>query len=465
MKIRYIFFLYTLIFPALCLAIGPYTNNGAAIYDQATGLTWMQKTADTNNNGSITLDDALNWQDALAYCEGLELSGYSDWRVPNIRELKSLVDHRTSLAAVLDPIFQYETAYAACYYWSSTTNRASYTNDARVVCFGNGVPDQRDKVNDKSYVCCVRGGLSPANQKTNEIVYASRKDGNEEIYSISLAGSNEKNLTNSSSSTDGTPSYSPDRKNIVFASNRTGNFDLYIMPAEGSSSPVNITNNPNDDGWPSWSPKGDKILFLSNRDDDKVNHNVYTTDTDGKNVSRITFGYNVAHAVWSPDANQIAFASNGEIYIVKLSTGVVTQLTNNSWYDDYPSWSPDGEYLVYASAKSSSNDNVLDLFMINIASKTFNTIFDNDLDIRYPAWLPDGRVVFAMANEYGFGENQNSTREIYITKNAVQFNSILTVGDIARLTFNDVEENHPNVAMSARKIPIPNIIAPILLNN
>ncbi|MCI5162452.1 MAG: DUF1566 domain-containing protein [Candidatus Electrothrix sp. AX5] len=149
--------LFSTVFP--CSAIGPYTNNGDTVYDQATGLTWMQQTADTNTDGSITLGDTLNWQDALTYCEGLELSGYSDWRMPNIRELKSLVDHSASLSSVLDPVFQYKTAYAACYYWSSTTNTTGNAADARVICFGNGVPDLRDKANEPSYVRCVRGGL------------------------------------------------------------------------------------------------------------------------------------------------------------------------------------------------------------------------------------------------------------------------------------------------------------------
>ncbi len=132
----------------------------------------MQETADIGE---------VNWQTALSYCEGLELSGYSDWRMPNIRELKSLVNHKASLNAVLDSVFQYETAYAACYYWSSTTNTTGNTADARVVCFGNGVPDLRDKANEPAYVRCVRGGVDgPKIQiditSDKEIVYSGTEN-------------------------------------------------------------------------------------------------------------------------------------------------------------------------------------------------------------------------------------------------------------------------------------------------
>lgn len=443
-------------------AIGPYINNGATVDDQATGLTWQQQTGDINHDGTITSGaypdgDIAVWEDALAYCEDLILSGKSDWSLPNIIELRTIVDYSRYQPAI-DSGFQCQAGI----YCSSTTghqNLASTSNRAGIDFeFGN-----RDI--SPGYVRCVRGGnASSTNRKINEIIYCSKEEGNEEIHSINSVGKNKKNLTDSSSSIDGTPSYSPDQKHIVFASNRIGNFDIYTMPAAGSSAPVNITNNSNDDGWPVWSPKGDKILFLSNRDDDKANHNVYTTDTDGKNVSRITFGYNVAHAVWSPDANQIAFASNGEIYIVKLSTGVVTQLTNNSWYDDYPSWSPDNKYIIYCSEQASGYPSKLDLFMMDISSKSTHVIMDSELDIRYPVWLPDGRLVFTIATEYGDALDQNSTREIYITKRKVQFDSTLTLSDLIRLTSNSVEDNHPMVAMPITgKQTVPDVIVPLLL--
>ena len=96
-------------------------SNGT-ILDTATGLTWQK--ADSNKG--------LNWQQALQYAEKSTLGGYNDWRLPNAKELQSIVDYTrspaTSDSAAIDPIFETssiinevgEKDYS--YYWSSTTH-------------------------------------------------------------------------------------------------------------------------------------------------------------------------------------------------------------------------------------------------------------------------------------------------------------------------------------------------------
>ncbi|MCP4361230.1 MAG: DUF1566 domain-containing protein [Chloroflexi bacterium] len=99
------------------------TDNGnGAISDNATGLMWQQ---DDSGSGNI-------WSDALAYCETLSTGGYDDWRLPNAKELQSIVDYGrspdTTNSAAIAPLFNAtqitneagEADYAA--YWSSTTH-------------------------------------------------------------------------------------------------------------------------------------------------------------------------------------------------------------------------------------------------------------------------------------------------------------------------------------------------------
>ena len=234
----------SLLIASPCFSIGPYTNNGDTVYDQATGLTWMQQTADTNTDGSITLDDALNWQNALAYCEGLELSAYSDWRMPNIRELKSLVDYRASLAAVLDPVFQYETAYDANYYWSSTTGlNTGYTDYALDVCFGNGIPGQRNKITKTSYVRCVRGGVDgPKIQiditSDTDIVYSGRENFG---FSVTVNNTGEIDLSAVPVSVEHATVFSyPDWKCIEEATSENATCTLNASSATGATFSANI---------------------------------------------------------------------------------------------------------------------------------------------------------------------------------------------------------------------------------
>jgi hypothetical protein len=58
----------------------------------------------------------LVWCNALAYCEDLELGGHDDWRLPNVRELQSILDYGRSSPAI-DPIF----GALPSFYWSSTS--------------------------------------------------------------------------------------------------------------------------------------------------------------------------------------------------------------------------------------------------------------------------------------------------------------------------------------------------------
>lgn len=77
-----------------------FVNNGdGTITDSATGLMWMQ-----NDNGSGIL-----WETALNYAEDFTYAGFSDWRLPDIKELQSIVDYSrspsTTSSAAIDPIF------------------------------------------------------------------------------------------------------------------------------------------------------------------------------------------------------------------------------------------------------------------------------------------------------------------------------------------------------------------------
>ncbi len=93
-----------------------------SIADHATGLMWTQ-------TDSV---DTLDWTEALAYCEALDTAGHDDWRLPDAKELQSIVDYErlpdTTDSAAIDPMFE-ATAIVAedgsdnyGYYWTGTTH-------------------------------------------------------------------------------------------------------------------------------------------------------------------------------------------------------------------------------------------------------------------------------------------------------------------------------------------------------
>lgn len=98
-------------------------NGDGTISDYATGLMWQK--ADDGK--------ARNWKDALAYADSLKLAGKSDWRLPNAKELQSIVDYtrstQTTKSAAIDPKFKTTSIEDWSgekghypYFWSSTTH-------------------------------------------------------------------------------------------------------------------------------------------------------------------------------------------------------------------------------------------------------------------------------------------------------------------------------------------------------
>jgi len=128
-----------------------YTNNGdGTITDNATGLEWVQDSTGAGcNNGTM-----LSWTAAIAFCENLTFpaGGHTDWRLPNIKELMSIVDYSTYNPS-LNSIF---THPQSSYYWSSTTG-ANGTGSAWVVGFNGGYV-YGDVKTTTFYVRPVRGG-------------------------------------------------------------------------------------------------------------------------------------------------------------------------------------------------------------------------------------------------------------------------------------------------------------------
>lgn len=126
------------------LEFGHFRDNGdGTVTDITTGLMWQQ------GEGK-----AMTWEKALAYCENLDLAGYRDWRLPNIRELLSLVDDNRSEPSI-------DTSYfPGCrpsIYWSSTTHTV-YPSLAWHVGFHDGQVHGGGHKERRHYVRAVRGG-------------------------------------------------------------------------------------------------------------------------------------------------------------------------------------------------------------------------------------------------------------------------------------------------------------------
>jgi len=88
-----------------CPNDGRFVINGdGTATDNCTGLMWQEQTADLNGDGAGNDADKVLWCEAIDYCENLTFAGHDDWRLPNVRELESIVDYGRQGPSI-DPVF------------------------------------------------------------------------------------------------------------------------------------------------------------------------------------------------------------------------------------------------------------------------------------------------------------------------------------------------------------------------
>ncbi|GAG66544.1 unnamed protein product [marine sediment metagenome] len=120
------------------------------VIDNATGLMWA---ADRFAAGCGD-GDTDYWSDAILVGNALDFAGNTDWRLPNINELVSIINWNKYDPALDEPPF---ISTQSLNYWSSTVDKND-TCYALVINFRNGFISNEDK-EEKVFLRCVRGGL------------------------------------------------------------------------------------------------------------------------------------------------------------------------------------------------------------------------------------------------------------------------------------------------------------------
>jgi Tol biopolymer transport system component len=178
-----------------------------------------------------------------------------------------------------------------------------------------------------------------------------RVEGGAQVAMVNTDGSGFHEVTTGSSN-NAFPSFAPDGKRFVFRTFGPEGSGLRIMDLE-SKAVTALTREY--DNFPLWSPRGDLIMFSRQVDGA---YEIYTIKPDGTGLKRLTSTHgNDAHMAWSPDGEQIAFASSrmgfkdevvytdapqpyGEIFVMRYDGSGVRQLTDNQWEDGAPAWWP-----------------------------------------------------------------------------------------------------------------------------
>ena len=184
------------------------------------------------------------------------------------------------------------------------------------------------------------------------------------------------------------PRFSPDGKKIIMSFAKDGNSDIYTMNLE-TRVVEKITEHTSIDTSPSYSPDGKFICFNSDR---SGLQQIYVMRNDGSNIKRITFGKGLyGTPVWSPRGDLIAFTKvhKGRFYIgVMRPDGSGERLLTENFYQEAPSWSPNGRVLIfYRETKTDADGKGFSAKLWSIDLTGYNErLIETETDGSDPSW-------------------------------------------------------------------------------
>lgn len=180
---------------------------------------------------------------------------------------------------------------------------------------------------------------------------------------------------------------------ILFWSDRTGDEALMLMKPDGSDVAVWTGGS---DEWiyaqarqnAATSPDGRYQVVVSS---EQINNSqLWIIDRTAGTRRQLTDFNAIAYdPVWSPVDNRIAFISpepgNDELFVINMDGSGLTRLTQNDWeWDKYPSWSPDGQQIVFWSNRETRRKQI---WIINADGSNVRNLSNNAFNDWEPVWV------------------------------------------------------------------------------
>jgi TolB protein len=238
----------------------------------------------------------------------------------------------------------------------------------------------------------------PHVSREGRLVFQSNRVGGSKLFTSKLDGSDLRQLTTGPSE-DATAVWSPDGKFVAYASTQNGDEDVWIINADGTGA-RNLTRYRGSDSHPNWSHEGTRIIFSSTRGDGE-NDDIYIINIDGSGLKRLTDNGLAwdTFASFSPDGRKILFRrllrqrtdegtlANSEIMVMNSDGTRPKNLSKHPWFDGWPSWSPDGKRIAFASNRSDPYQ----IYVMNADGSDLTQVVSSAVTDVRPQWLRDGR--------------------------------------------------------------------------
>ncbi|MBI5707336.1 MAG: PD40 domain-containing protein [Armatimonadetes bacterium] len=173
-----------------------------------------------------------------------------------------------------------------------------------------------------------------------------------ELFSVPQKNGETRNVSNTASSRERCPAWSPDGQTLAYVSDATGEWEVYTMPQMGGKA-TQLTDGAKIPATSiQWFPDGKKLLITTR------NSKLFVLDVESRKLTLVLHG-NFGLGSWdiSPDSKWIAYVNQqknylGAVYLYEIATGKATQVTDGYYDDSAVSFDMGGKYLYIVSART-----------------------------------------------------------------------------------------------------------------
>lgn len=280
------------------------------------------------------------------------------------------------------------------------------------------------------------GGKLPDNL-TTELVFTSsmENDGAFDLYLMSMPSMETKQLTKTAGQnvenvwTDWSV-----LGDLVFASTRDGNYEIYLAKQDGTGE-VRLTENDYFDGYPTFNPEGNTIAFSSAPPPRKgivTQKDIYLMDINTRKIKQLTSSPDDdIYVRWSPDGTKLTYVSyvlgQPDVFIYDFASGKSYNVTNNPADDIDPVWTPNSQSIVFTSNRVDTVEQIAAqkrtaIYIMNVDGSGVALLIDNPkASVGNPTISPDGRWI-----AYTFQKFQQFWDRMYIQVRDLKTDKVYT---------------------------------------